>query len=606
MKPRRFLQGCLSVLTASLLLSFVVQAQVKKRSVANNVYMDRLSANQQDAIELLRGLAKSLKSEPDKLAAATVQAQIADVLWKFDEAFARDVFGWAFDATRQPAAENLAAADRTAYIARQASSIRHVLTRLGAHDRAQADAFLKILEEDRATKSTSSKPTQFHSELLLQIALQLAPTDPEQAFQLGVLSLAGDQVPQEFGNLLFSLSNVSKSLSDKLFRTALLNLRRNNFAYNNALLSLVNYLFSSDGILHSDATVGDAQLLANYFVDAAWRQARGAQTSALPDASAMFYSLAQTRGLPIVAKYAAERLPELQGQLRELEAGLTPAQVQHTAMMQANQQQQITISNRNTYDLEEQIERAKNEKDPDVRDSLLNSIAHTLMREDSKRALGIAGMIDAAEVRKEAENDINLVRIQKLLSSGSYDEARKITQKLDRAELQARLLIELANKVLSDRDTALAMELLTEASEKILKTDSTPDKAVTLLSIAQQLTRIDTTRGFEVLGSAISTINQLKAEVAPARSVLTKPRPLRIKTYTVLNGNELSTSDRATVESINFSQITPFVVHDYIQTRLLANKLEQSLWRVKFLAAVGSAMLLAPEARPETGFKSSN
>jgi hypothetical protein len=224
------------------------------------------------------------------------------------------------------------------------------------------------------------------------------------------------------------------------------------------------------------------------------------------------------------------------------------------------------------------------------------------MRQDSERALKIAGMIEAAEVRKEAEDDINLALIQKLLNSGSYEKARKITQKLDRAELQARVLSELANKVLSNRDTGLALELLGEASEKTLKAEATPDKAVTLLNIAQQLTRIDTIRGFEVLGCAVSTINQLKAEAAPVRSVLTKPRPLRIKTYTVLNGNELSTSDRATVESINFSQITPFVVHDYIQTRLLANKLEQSLWRVRFLTAVGSAMLSAPEA----GLSSSN
>jgi len=54
---------------------------------------------------------------------------------------------------------------------------------------------------------------------------------------------------------------------------------------------------------------------------------------------------------------------------------------------------------------------------------------------------------------------------------------------------------------------------------------------------------------------------------------------LRIKTYTVLNGNELSTSDRATLESINFSQIERFVTQDYIPDQTAGqqtNKLEQS------------------------------
>jgi hypothetical protein len=228
------------------------------------------------------------------------------------------------------------------------------------------------------------------------------------------------------------------------------------------------------------------------------------------------------------------------------------------------------------------------------------------MREDSERALKVAAMIDAAEVRREAENDIYLALVQKLLRAGSYDEARKTARKLDRPELQVKILIELANKVLSGRDTVLGLELLSESSDVISKADATPDKAIALLSIAQQFSKVDTIRGFETLGDAIKIINQLKPEEHPVRSVLTKPRPLRIKSYTVLNGSELSTSDRATLESINFSQIEPFVMQDYIQTRLVANKLEQSLWRTKFLTAVGSAMLLMPQSRSDSRLTSAN
>jgi hypothetical protein len=228
------------------------------------------------------------------------------------------------------------------------------------------------------------------------------------------------------------------------------------------------------------------------------------------------------------------------------------------------------------------------------------------MREDSERALKVAAMIDAAEVRRETENDIYLALAQKLLRAGSYDEARKTARKMDRPELQVKVLIELANKVLSSRDIVLGLELLSESSDVISKADATPDKAIALLSIAQQFSKVDTIRGFETLGNAIKIINQLKPEERPVRSALTKPRPLRIKTYTVLNGNELSTSDRATLESINFTQIAAFVTQDYIQTRLLANKLEQSLWRAKFLTAVGSAMLLAPQSRSDSRSTSAN
>jgi hypothetical protein len=132
------------------------------------------------------------------------------------------------------------------------------------------------------------------------------------------------------------------------------------------------------------------------------------------------------------------------------------------------------------------------------------------MREDSERALKVAAMIDAAEVRREAENDIYLALVQKLLRAGSYDEARKTARKLDRPELQVKILIELANKVLSGRDTVLSLELLSESSDVISKADATPDKAIALLSIAQQFSKVDTIRGFETLGDAIKIINQFK------------------------------------------------------------------------------------------------
>ncbi|HKP80720.1 MAG TPA: hypothetical protein VJT69_01820 [Pyrinomonadaceae bacterium] len=606
MKPGYFLQKSLSLLMLSLLVSSMAAAQLKNGSGGNVAEPSSLSVDQQDAFELLKTLARNLKSEPDKLTAATLQAQIADVLWQFDIAFAREVFRWSFEAATRPVPDELSESARAVYLARQASSIRQVLTRIGTHDRNQAEVLLKSLQEEKGLTSTSVRRDNVRSELLMQIALELTATNPEQALQLGLHSLSGTQIPPDFGRLLFALSNVNKNLGDRLFRGALTTLRRNDFVYDSALISLVNYLFSSNGSPNPDATVADAQLLANYIVDATWRQPRAAGGSSLPETSAMFYSLVQVRGLPIVSRYASERFPELQGQMHEMASGLTAAQMQRTTLLQTTQQQQTTIAGRNSYDIDEQIERATKEKDPDVRDSLLNSAAHALMREDGERALKVAAMIDAIEVRREAENDIYLALVQKLMRAGSNDEVRKITRKFDRPELQAKVLIELTNRALSNRDTSLATELLSEAFDATSKGETSPDKAILLLNIAQQFARFDTIRGFEVLGGALKLINQLKPEEAPVRSVVAKPRPLRIKTYTVLNGNEFSASDRATLESINFSQLGSFVAHDYIQTRLLCNNFEQPLWRTKFLTAVASAMLLTPQTRRASSLTSSN
>lgn len=229
MKPNCFFQKSLSALIASLLLLSTTAAQLRKASPKNAPEINGLSVNQQDALELLKTLARDLKSEPDKMAAAILQAQIADVLWQFDEAFARDVFRWSFQAVSRPAPGELGESARAAYTARQASSIRQVLTRIGTHDRSQAEGLLKSFHEEKQSSSASSGPSNVNSELLLQISLELAATNPEQALQLGLLSLSGTHISPDFGRLLFAMSNANKTLADRLFRAALMTLRRNNF-----------------------------------------------------------------------------------------------------------------------------------------------------------------------------------------------------------------------------------------------------------------------------------------------------------------------------------------------------------------------------------------
>ena len=251
------------------------------------------------------------------------------------------------------------------------------------------------------------------------------------------------------GRLLFALGNVSRSQSDNLFRDALATLRRNEYAYDGVLIALINYLFNPSGTLQSDASVANAQLLANYFVDAAWRQGRGAGASSLPESSANFYSLIEARGWPIVTRYAAERVPELQGQMREMTSRLSPGQLENITRLRTTQQQQIAVTDRSDADIDEQIDRAATQKDVQVRDSLLNRIAHSLMRMDNEKALKVASMIDDADIRAGVEDDINLVKIQQLLASNSYEEARKTTLKLKNTLVQAKVLVELADKVIN-------------------------------------------------------------------------------------------------------------------------------------------------------------
>src|SRR5688572_30030481 len=235
----------------------------------------KVDVEHQDALDLLKTLARDLKREPDKLGAGRLQARIADELWTFDEPFARETFRWAFEAVSQPVPGDLPKEKQSNYIARQASAVKETLRRFGKHDSKQAAAWLKALENEATAKNPTANSDSSRLDLFMQIAAQLAMTEPAQAAKLAVLALSGNHIPEGFGTVLFSLSRNDRNLSDQLFRAAVATLRRNNYVHDPAIIILANYLFTNEGELHSTASLADAQLLANYYVDASWQQAGG-------------------------------------------------------------------------------------------------------------------------------------------------------------------------------------------------------------------------------------------------------------------------------------------------------------------------------------------
>lgn len=572
--------------------------------ITSSVVMAQAVENQ-DAIDLLKTTARNLKSETDKLAAARLQARIADELWTFDEAFAREAFRWALAGVTEPVPENLPKDKQANYINRQASALKETLRRFGIHDRKQAAAWLKRFEIESVSNdppAAGSKSDNLQRDLFMQIAAQLAMSDPEQAVVLGRMALSGNRIPEGFGSLLFTVSRNRRDLGDDLFRAAVATLRRNNYVYDVAMLILANYLFTNDGELHSTANLNDAQLLANFYVDAAWKQP-GGDGNPVPPSSASFYNQLELRALPIVSRYAPTRLPELRGQMTRIASSLNAEQLQRTDLLRAMQQQESAVATRDNYTLDEQIERGEKEKNPQVRDALFLSIATRLMREDQDRALTIARKIEDQKLRASTEDDIYLIKIQSLLGSPqTIAEARKVATQFSNQIFRAKILVQLAARVLTrNKDQALSTELLSEALTAMAKADDIPDKVLAQLQVAEQFAKFDTVRAFEVLGTALATMNRLQTQKEPIASAASKPQLLRIKSFTVVNGVEMTTGNDATLDSIDFREIRSLAAQDYIQARLLATKLEQPLQRANYLIAV-AASVLKTEVPTEHGF----
>jgi len=603
----RFRGMCAFVLLICCYQGAVSQPQAKKNSAKAPVADARGEPNTEEVITQLFGIVNELKGESDKPAAALLQSEVADVLWRFDEPAARSIFRLAFDTVRQQSPNDSSSIDPKAKSEavkesrRQASAIKTILKRYGLYDRKSAEAWLQDFENDIKSDETNSnkgpRMSPERAELLAEMAVGLVFQDPKEAQRLGLLSLSAESIPSAFSPLLMALRNRDKALSDVLFRQALLSMRGNGLRYDSALLSLANYEFFSDGRPVPDASPPDVGLIIQYFVDAAIAQATRFRNASVRDADEQastgnLYSFLISRALPIVAFNSPDKLVLLRSNVGELAQELTGDQRQQAEMLASLAQQKSNLIDGNDSDIESRIHRAEQEKNASTRDFLFRNLVIQLMRRDPEQALEFARKIDAAEMRAQSEDDVYLVLLQKAFSGGSNDDARKLALKLNDVAGRARWLAEIAGRLSSRTDRTEAANLLSEAYSIAAKCDNTPAKVAALLFIAKEFVLSDQNRGFDILSEALKTANR----VDPKADGKTKPSgpTMRVITMTVVDGKERSTDLHATVDSIDFNEIGIFAERDYVQTSLLGEDIKDRLLRSKYFLALARSVLHVP------------
>ncbi len=601
---------CCSALVAAVCCctSIVSGQQTKKNGAKVTEEATRIAANQQEVIGRLFGIVNELKGEADKPAAALLQSEVADVLWRFDEPAARSVFRLAFDTVRQAAPNNSSSIDAEAkkesriQSRRRASAIKTILKRYGLHDRKSAEAWLQDFENDVKSEQTNSnkgsRMSPEQAELLAEMALGLVSQDPKEAQRLGSLSLSAEKIPSAFGRLLMALRDSDKPLSDVLFRQAFLSMSSNGFTYDPALASLANYEFFSNGRPFPDSSPADVGFTIQYFVDAASAEAARWRSGGIHDgdeqaAMGSLYSFLINRALPIVALNSPDRVALLQSNLGELAQGLTGDQRQQAEMLASLTQQRSNQVDGTDSDIESRIHRAEQEKNTTSRDFLFRNLVIQLMRRDPKQALDVARKIDNAEMRAQSEDDVFLVLLQKAFSSGSNDEAKKLALRLNDVAGRARWLAEIASRIsLRTKDRTEAANLLSEAYSIAVKSDNTPAKVEALLFIAKEFVLLDRDRGFDILLEALKTANRVDPK-AQAKATPSGPT-IRVITMTVVDGKERSTDLRATADSLDFNEIGIFAERDYVQTNLLGGNIKDHFLRSKYFIALARSVLHVP------------
>lgn len=602
----------LLLITISCFLAPVnLSAQQSKKNDAKAAAADASAAsNRQEVIGQLFGIVNELKSAPDQATAALLQSEVADLLWQFDEPAARAVFRLAFDTVRQSSPSGSLSSDAAAkreavnQSRRRVSALRTILKRYGLHDRKGAEAWLKNFEDEakaeRPTSRSNDKISQEQAELVAEMALGVVSQDPQEALRLGLLSLSAEEIPSGFGRLLMALRGRDKMLGDLLFRQAILTMRINGFKYDAALLPLTNYQFFSNGQRLPDATRADVGLIIQYFVDAAGAQVARLRNGLSRDEQAAMgrsYNFLAGQAMPIVALNSPDRLVLLQSNVNELARGLDQNQQQQAEMLAALKRQTSDSVNGDVSDVDSQIQRAEEEKNSSTRNFLLRNLALRLMRRDPERALSVAGKIDDVETRAQTEDDVYLVLMQNAFGGSYYDEARTLALKFSDPNRRARWLAQIASRVSPrSKDHTDAANLLSQAYSIAEKGDNTPAKLQVLLLIGNEFVRFDQNRGFDILSDAVSTANRLE-KVQPKTNT-SSPLVLKVIRITVVDGKEVSTDDRVTVDSIDFDEISEFAKRNYVQTNLLGSNIKDHFLRAKYFIALARSILHVPRRGP--------
>ncbi len=571
----------------------------------------RVAGNQDEIIGRLLGIVNELKNESDKTTASLLQAEIADILWKFDEAAARSIFRLAFDAARKISTDDSskdpkARSEAASQSRRRAAAIKTILKQYGFHDKKGAEVWLQEFEselkDDRTAPSTGKTISQQQAELVADLAVGLVSQDPKEAQQLGLLSLSAEDIPSAFGRLLMALRGQNKALSDVLYRQAILVMRTSGFNYNSAVVSLTNYEFFSDGRPFPDASSADVDLMTQYFADAASMQATrarsgNAHTSDEQALMGQFYGFLISRAMAIVARNSPDKVALLQSNVSELAQGISVDQRQQADTLASLADQRTALLNGNDGDIESRIHRAEQEKNSSTRNFLLRNLVIQLMRRDPEQALEVTKKIDDVDLRAQAEDDVYLVLLQNAFRGASYDEAKRLALRLNDINRRAQWLAQVATQVSSrTKDRAEAIDLLSDAYSIAAKGDNTAAKLEVLLSIAKEFVLLDRERGFDILSEAAETANRLK-KPEPKTNTFSGPM-LKVITMTVVNGKEVSTDDTVTLDSIDFNQITPFTERDYLRTSLVGDNLKDRSLRAKYFIALARSVLHVPRQGP--------
>ncbi len=487
-------------------------------ATAGKVKVRELTIEQQNAAGVLDSLTDQAKSVSDTAMRIRVEARLADALWEHDRERSKRLFRHAF-AEIDDLNESLI--DPTAApVGARSELYVELFASLYRTDPEFANEMARGLDDDPDLFDGDGLPFENLSDrsaTLLKVATSVAPRNPTLAAELGRQSLQMG-VPMEFGALLDALSESAPPVADTLAGDAI----QTALQYGSSPIDLWgvgSFLFPElENGPSSVASGGGAADTKRRFLEAAYA-VTGRYVSTLSDhtiapapgdavdPASVFtgqglmvsYSLARQIA-PLFDAYDPERSAAFRVLVGQIE-GSAPSDVRD----------RVRPPSSSVESPDDLASRAAESGDASVRVSLYARAAFVAMQRDGYAAAkGYVSKIDDDDARARVLGPLAREAVSIAIRDKRYDDARVAASDIPNLDDRAASYCDIARALASEQRKPAALDLLDDAVSLVTKEGAviTEAKARGLVRIANAYAPLDPLRGFDVVSTAVASVNK--------------------------------------------------------------------------------------------------
>lgn len=513
---------CILLLTASIFggaLRRLESPQSKPAGPAKSPLCSR-----ENALEMIKqqvDVSRTFNNIPKRI---SVLIRAADLLWPYQQDKARTVFSEAFDLASENEKENREKGQNSIILRMQAPDQRFVVVRaVAGRDSAWAKELTRqLLKQTDDSEATSTSEKLLSGTRLLDSAHKLIASDINAALELARTSL---NYPASFllTRFLYRLSEVNQQAADQFYAEALaayadkpmrefLYLQAYPFAWNDTVNTPVFAFHEAPSKFVTN------QSLQRQFMQVMLRRAQQALETPLDDGDTYRNPYGTLVPGTVNLLQGLVRLePQIRSSLPDLLARVAQAREKILVALPVENQKLLLqpgreISTPAVQTFDERVDSALKISDMHEREGMIaNAVLSSASEKESLTVVVQAiEKISDSNLRAHLFESLYFQRATSAFKEKRFEEAEKLTSKIEGLEQRAYLHLEIAKALLNKTDTqSHAQEILDDAITEAKKAGITIFAARALLTASNLYAKFDLNQSISVLADAINCINRI-------------------------------------------------------------------------------------------------